>query len=178
MGGIKVDLYGRTNIEGFYAVGECACTGVHGANRLASNSLMEALVFGKRAAEDISCKMNYDKDLNYKDIYEIDRKSSLNGLKTECVDNDFFLLRENLKNLMEDTAGIIRSVDKLKKVSNYINDALCKIENYNLSDIYSMEVYNMYQVSGVIITSILNSKASIGSNYVEEYSERSLVQQI
>ena len=51
MGGIRTDLMGRTNLRGLYAAGEVACTGVHGANRLASNSLLEGLVFGARAAE-------------------------------------------------------------------------------------------------------------------------------
>jgi L-aspartate oxidase len=53
MGGIASDVRGRTSLEGLWAIGECACTGLHGANRLASNSLLEALVFGARAAEDI-----------------------------------------------------------------------------------------------------------------------------
>src|SRR5665213_3640372 len=53
MGGIAADARGRTSLEGLWAVGECAATGLHGANRLASNSLLEALVFGARAAEDV-----------------------------------------------------------------------------------------------------------------------------
>lgn len=53
MGGIAVDLTGRTAVPRLYAAGECSNTGVHGANRLASNSLLEALVFGRHAAEDI-----------------------------------------------------------------------------------------------------------------------------
>lgn len=66
MGGIGVDLYSRTSMDSLYAVGECSCTGVHGGNRLASNSLLEGLVFSKRAAQDInnritSCKKNNDR---------------------------------------------------------------------------------------------------------------------
>ena len=57
MGGINVDTSARTDIDGLYAVGECSHTGVHGNNRLASNSLLEALVFGHRAADDISAKL-------------------------------------------------------------------------------------------------------------------------
>lgn len=61
MGGIKTDLYGRTSVEGLWAVGEVASTGVHGANRLASNSLLEALVFGARAAEAIKAEHKGDR---------------------------------------------------------------------------------------------------------------------
>ena len=53
MGGIRTDLFGRTSLPGLYAAGEAACTGVHGANRLASNSLLEGLVFGARAAQSM-----------------------------------------------------------------------------------------------------------------------------
>jgi L-aspartate oxidase len=53
MGGIAVDARARSSLSGLWAVGECACTGLHGANRLASNSLLEALVFGARAADDV-----------------------------------------------------------------------------------------------------------------------------
>ena len=53
MGGVKADLAGRTSMEGLYAVGEAGCNGVHGRNRLASNSLLESLVFAQRAADDI-----------------------------------------------------------------------------------------------------------------------------
>lgn len=59
MGGIEVDLKGRTSMKGLYAIGETSCTGVHGKNRLGSNSLLESLVFAKRAAEEISQSISY-----------------------------------------------------------------------------------------------------------------------
>jgi len=53
MGGIRTDVFGRTNIKGFYACGEVACNGIHGANRLASNSLLEGLVFGRKIGKEV-----------------------------------------------------------------------------------------------------------------------------
>lgn len=78
MGGIKVDLYSRTSMNNLYAVGEASCTGVHGNNRLASNSLLEALVFGKQASENINSKIN---DIDFKDILEIPTEYSLDSDK-------------------------------------------------------------------------------------------------
>lgn len=67
MGGIKVDLFSRTSMDNLYSVGEASCTGVHGSNRLASNSLLEALVFGKQASENINSKIN---EIKLKEIIE------------------------------------------------------------------------------------------------------------
>ena len=74
MGGIKSDTYGRTSMENLYAVGETACNGVHGANRLASNSLLESLVFAKRAAGVIKETINnIDFDPKYIDVSGYDK---------------------------------------------------------------------------------------------------------
>lgn len=78
MGGIKVDLYSRTSMNNLYAIGEASCTGVHGSNRLASNSLLEALVFGKQASENINSKIN---DIDFKHILEIPTEYSLDSNK-------------------------------------------------------------------------------------------------
>lgn len=89
MGGIEVDLNARTTVPRLYAAGECSCTGVHGKNRLASNSLLEALVFGRKAAEDISrCIKNELSALTIPDQKEIDRTGAPlpKGTRTEIRD--------------------------------------------------------------------------------------------
>ncbi|WP_196000312.1 L-aspartate oxidase [Clostridium sp. 1001271B_151109_B4] len=92
MGGIKVDLFSKTSMNNLYAVGEASCTGVHGSNRLASNSLLEALVFGKQAAENINSKIN---EVNYKDIifetkaYALDSYDELINYLKRKVDNKY-----------------------------------------------------------------------------------------
>ena len=86
MGGIEVDLNARTTLPRLYAAGECACTGVHGKNRLASNSLLEALVFGRRAAEDIMRCINAGfYKLNVPEERQVDRNGAPlpKGTRTE-----------------------------------------------------------------------------------------------
>lgn len=76
MGGIKVDLFSRTSMDNLYSVGEASCTGVHGSNRLASNSLLEALVFGRQASENINSKID-----------EIKLKETIEEPKTYALDS-------------------------------------------------------------------------------------------
>ncbi len=86
MGGIDVDLYARTTVDRLYAAGECSHTGVHGANRLASNSLLEALVFSRRAANDITKRLNENKDKPFGEFPESENlagKEMPHGFRTE-----------------------------------------------------------------------------------------------
>lgn len=81
MGGIKVDLFSRTSMTNLYSVGEASCTGVHGSNRLASNSLLEALVFGMQAAENINSKIN---EIEFKEIIQEPKSYALDSY-TELI---------------------------------------------------------------------------------------------
>ncbi len=86
MGGIDVDLYARTTADRLYAAGECSHTGVHGANRLASNSLLEALVFSRRAANDITRKLTQEDNTPFGDFQESENLSGRvlpHGYRTE-----------------------------------------------------------------------------------------------
>ena len=83
MGGIKVNTYGETSLPLLYALGETACTGVHGNNRLASNSLLEGLVFGYRCSQKINKKLRLNDNLNYPS-----REDLINFLKERVDENN------------------------------------------------------------------------------------------
>lgn len=88
MGGIKVDYNSKTSMEGLYAVGETACNGVHGRNRLASNSLLESLVFAKRAAENMKLNPRMKTELSYIDISEYNDRKLLEEKYKQSVLNE------------------------------------------------------------------------------------------
>ncbi|TAM68414.1 MAG: L-aspartate oxidase [Microbacteriaceae bacterium] len=120
MGGIATDLNGRTSLPGLYAVGEAACTGVHGANRLASNSLLEGLVFAARAAKDIATggrdrpvgRVAASPSTLHEGAYSTDGADSISRAhSTDDVD------RDALQRLMWDAAGVLRSAESLDRAS-------------------------------------------------------------
>jgi L-aspartate oxidase len=109
MGGVRTDLEGATSLAGLYAAGECACTGVHGANRLASNSLLECLVFGRRAAL-AALKYASGSRLEIRD-WRLETSSS-----EAIIPNLQSLIswRDDLATLMRDHAGLLRSAEGLR----------------------------------------------------------------
>ena len=109
MGGVKVNTWGETNIDGLFAAGETACTGVHGANRLASNSLLEVVVFGKRIIERTRGTANATKTsvTAQTDCYHLEERKKLKSVPK--------LNLSNLESLLWDNVGIVRSFDGLSK---------------------------------------------------------------
>lgn len=102
MGGVRTDVHGRTTLPGLYACGEVACTGVHGANRLASNSLMETVVFGKRVVEQIESESGGSAAL-------------CDNVESIAIDNGAAPSHEAVQQLMWECAGIERSGDGLQE---------------------------------------------------------------
>jgi L-aspartate oxidase len=164
MGGIATDINGKTNIENLYAVGECSCTGIHGANRLASNSLLEALVFGSRIAKDINSKDI--ESLEYLDENIVYKKT---GKKIQI---DIADLSRKLQNICETKVGLLRNKegleDALNKLELIINEIIdCKPKERN-----EVEILNMYQTAYLITKSALLREESRGAHYRQDYPQR------
>lgn len=160
MGGIETDLHGRTNLEGLYAAGEAAYTGVHGANRLASNSMLECLVFGRRAAEDINNALNALPDNEPVKLPEIQHRTESNL--------DYKLLRQKIKNLMSEYGYVSRTGDGLSYAQGQVDMVLKELEAVHDDSNAYLEALNIATVASAILTAALQRKDSIGSHYRED----------
>ena len=167
MGGIKTDIYGRTTIPGFYACGESACNGIHGANRLASNSLLEGLVFGHKISEEITGILSlagrgdrFQKpDI---DAYEEDRKRKTFDRK-EAI--------EDIRNIMTEKVGIIRNKQVLEDAAKQILKYKKLVSNMLNEDMDDIILQNMVLISGLIIESALERQESRGAHFRSDFPE-------
>ncbi|MGI5849255.1 MAG: L-aspartate oxidase [Christensenellales bacterium] len=155
MGGIKTNLWGETNIHGLLACGEVASTGVHGANRLASNSTLECLVFGRRCANVIN------------KVYSLQSaKASIpiqKGLQVKDVDTAAWII--DLKGIMVKYCGIVRNGQNLLYGIRRVSDMLSILEDARLLTIRDMEFYNMATVALNVLTDANKRKESVGAHY-------------
>ena len=157
-GGVKVDLSGRTSIPGLYACGETACTGAHGANRLASNSLLEGLVFGTRISADIAENIAPQTDLaeSNSEVFLLDPAIKL-----------------TLQLAMSQGAGVMRSATSLTQTLATL-DQLAN-QNSQSPCIEAWEVSNLYLLAVAIVRAALEREESRGSHWRSEYPENSEV---
>jgi len=160
MGGIETDLYGRTSIRGLYACGEAANTGVHGANRLASNSMLECLVFGRRAARHVS------DNLQETTSHLVFRTDDLPARPHSVL--NYIALREEIQQLMSDYCHVIRNKAGLEFALKRVSGILSNLESiYDDSNEY-LEALNIATVAKAIAVAALSRPESIGSHYMED----------
>ncbi len=165
MGGIYTDLYGESNIKGLFAAGEVACTGVHGANRLASNSLLEGLVYGartgKRAAEYASgIQMPSSSDVT--DLSEHEKEES------STIVNDIDKSRSSLRQVMWHKVGIIRCNKSLGAAKKWLSRQE-HILNAPCNSRREYELKNMMITANLITDSALLRKHSVGAHYRSDF---------
>ncbi|NDW17300.1 L-aspartate oxidase [Dysgonomonas sp. 216] len=165
-GGIDVDLYGQSSIKNMFAVGECTNTGLHGANRLASNSLLEALVFAHRAAIKTVERLTED-DFHYNNLHRIPEWDA-EGL---TVNDEMVLLsylRKQLQSLMSDLVGIVRSNERLKmalRKEDEIYRAVKDIYKFSILSPQLSELRNIASVAYLIISQSIEETENRGAFY-------------
>jgi L-aspartate oxidase len=169
-GGIKTDINGATSIHGLYAVGECACTGLHGANRLASNSLLEAMVVPEFMATDINNK--FESLSKGRPPIAV----SLNWQTGNATDSDEQILIahnwDEIRRFMWDYVGIYRTNKRLERAQNRIKLIQKEIEKYYWDFKITMdlvELRNIATVAELIIKCSLMRHESRGLNYNADY---------
>lgn len=167
MGGVKTNIEGETSIKGLYAIGEVSSTGLHGGNRLASNSLLECVVCAYEAANYLKIlEPQAPKQINA-DIKEIIEKYSDEIYLEEIDVTD---MKTQLQNIMWQGAGILRSEDTLTEALNKLEQL--KLSFHRTSKCISKEEYefrNMLIVAEMVITSALRRKESRGAHYRLDY---------
>ncbi|KIE58398.1 aspartate oxidase [Methylacidiphilum kamchatkense Kam1] len=170
-GGVATDTYGRTSIVGLWAAGEVACTGFHGANRLASNSLLEAIVVAGRAAKS-SISQN---SILRSDIHS-DFPYCLVVEKKEQSASETLIVIDEIRKLMWDCVGIVRSVAGLEKAKKEIGLKIDFFKNKEKKEaivsLLEVKAKNMALVAAVIIESALQRKESRGAHWIVDYPKK------
>jgi L-aspartate oxidase len=170
-GGVLVDAYSKTDIERLYAVGETACTGLHGANRLASNSLLEAVVYAHRAAEQAARELGFISDEVCHVLPHWDPVGTTDSDEAIVVSHNW----DEIRRCMWNYVGIVRSNKRLLRARDRIETIQKEINEYYwdfkiTSDL--IELRNIAMVAELIIQSAMLRKESRGLHYNIQYPEK------
>ena len=163
-GGVVTDLKGRTDLTGLYAVGEATYTGLHGANRLASNSLLECVVIGKAAAQDIANQANID----------LPAIKLWDESKVEDADEQVVIAHnwDELRSLMWNYVGIVRTTRRLERALHRIELLRTEVQDYYANFRVTrdlIELRNLLECAELIVRSALMRKESRGLHYSRDY---------
>jgi L-aspartate oxidase len=165
-GGVVTDLAGRTDIPGLYAVGETACTGLHGANRLASNSLLECLVIGRACAQQIEATLPSSTPA----LPAWDESRVTNADEEVVIAHNW----DELRRFMWNYVGIVRTTKRLERAQHRIKLLKEEIDEYyrNFRITHDLlELRNRVDVAALIVTSALSRHESRGLHYSRDYPE-------
>ncbi len=181
MGGIHTDVNGQTAIEGVYAAGEAGCVSVHGANRLGGNSLLDILVFGKRAGKHA---LEYARGADFTPVdteqEKVDARmiaSMMDGKSKITVPN----IRQAMGNLMSEKVGVYRNANELQEAIDGLAELKEQFSTMRISDqnqafntelVAALELKNMLDLAEVVAVGALERKESRGAHTREDHPER------
>ena len=165
MGGVRTDITGQTNIKGLFAAGEAACTGVHGANRLASNSLLEGLVYGKRAGQSA-----VEKAMPATEVSEMEKTFLFSPSPPHSIPAHDEI-RGDLRRLMWQNAGILRNEDSLVAAAEKIEKWRYITEKTFLSR-REIELKNMIEIAALIVRAARLRKNSVGAHFRSDHPRK------
>jgi L-aspartate oxidase len=167
-GGLITDLHGQTDIAGLYAIGETAHTGLHGANRMASNSLLECIVFARSAADHIKQQLPLSTDMPVIPAWDASRVRP--AREAISVSHNW----DELRRFMWDYVGIVRSDERLYKAQRRLQLLQQEIADYYSQHRISsdlLELRNLAEIAELIISSALLRKESRGLHYTLDYPD-------
>jgi L-aspartate oxidase len=165
-GGVLIDPNGATDVPGLYAIGEVSCSGLHGANRLASNSLLECLVFGQAAADDIKRKL--DQPVIDIAIPKWDESQVTDSDEDVIIAHNW----EELRRFMWDYVGIVRTDKRLQRAQRRIDMLKQEVHEYYSHYRVSndlIELRNLIHVAELIVRSALSRRESRGLHYTLDH---------
>lgn len=166
MGGVETNNYGETNLKGLFAAGEVACTGVHGANRLASNSLLEGLVFGLRAAEGAIKYVEGAENISLRrDIKIREQTQVIAPIEREDT-------KKRLRETMWNKVGVIRCGESLEAAKSILTPMYEKFSSVLFLDPLAIELKNMITVGLLITESAYARKNSVGAHFRTDYRDK------
>ena len=190
MGGIPVTVDGEVladgqsqKVEGFYAAGECACVSVHGANRLGTNSLLEAVVWGRRAGKSM-VKFLITNGIEKADLPEDMIKASIDrveGFKARTGKEKVGTIRKELQETMMDKVGVYREEKALKEALEKVRELEKRFEKIQIDDkgmkfntdlTEALELDNLLQFAELIVSGALNRQESRGAQYRRDFPKR------
>ena len=171
MGGIKITQEGKTSIEGLYAVGEASCTSLHGANRLASNSLLECVVVAGEIARQLS---TLPLEVTPTNDCKINCAISQYEQQVSALKPDTQALIQELKEIMWTNAGIVRDEKGLNQALKKINEIKLEFAQlYKCHSVQEYELRSLLTVAELIVKSALARKESRGAHFRKDYTEAS-----
>ncbi len=177
-GGIKTDLKGNTDIKGLFACGETSATGAHGANRLASNSLIEGLVFGWEIYREIMRRIKASNPKKQQDVLsDVEKVIRLNGsakktgskdkLSSRALDSEILDFRK----MMTKNVGILRDKNSLKRAAEFIEQGFSDRRILNTGTLKSIEYANMLTAASLIVKAADIRKESRGTHQRNDFPE-------